>query len=196
MLKNKKINYKKYNININIIKDFSGGYITKCIYNIYNKYKKIYYVHLHNYTNYSILISNTKIKNLVKKVYKNNMLAFSVIERGNLMSLYKIYNYVLLFNKKYKTNIKYIIGIEFYIYSKNYNKMFLYPFIVKNQKGYKNLLKLCYYSKNINNICCIKKKYIKKYYKGLIYLSGGIKSKFYYLIKNKINIKKFKKEIL
>ncbi|WXB47311.1 MAG: DNA polymerase III subunit alpha [Candidatus Shikimatogenerans sp. Tmey] len=196
LLKNNKNFCKKYNINKNIIKNFSGGYNSKYLNNICKKDNNIYYIHLHNYTYYSILLSNTKIKDLVKKVYRNNMPAFSVIERGNLMSLYKIYNYVLLFNKKYKTNIKYIIGIEFYIYSKKYKKFFLYAFLSKNKRGYKNLLKLCYYSKNITNICSIKKKYIKKYYKGLIYLSGGIKSKFYFLIKNKINFKKINKEIL
>ncbi|XBT18433.1 MAG: DNA polymerase III subunit alpha [Candidatus Shikimatogenerans sp. Tduv] len=205
LIKNNKINYIKYNIDINDInkiKIFNGGYYSnKIIINNYfkNSYinnKKFFYAPLHNYTNYSLLISNTKIKKLIYKIYKNKINYFSVIERGNLMSLYKIYNYVLDFNKKYNVNIKYIIGIEFFIYTNNnYSKAFLHPFLVKNQTGYKNILKLCFYSKNINNVCYINKKYIKKYHKGLIALSGNNKSKFFHLIKKK-KYKKFIEEIL
>ncbi|XCC45377.1 MAG: PHP domain-containing protein [Candidatus Shikimatogenerans sp. Ttur] len=153
-------------------------------------------MHLHNYTYYSILLSNTKIKNLIKKVYKNNMNAFGVIDRNNMISVYDVYNYLKKFNKKKHVNIKYIIGIELYIYNKNINKNYLHPFISKNKIGYLNLLKICSYAKFINKKNLISKKYIKKYNKGLIALTGNLKSKFNYLIYNQYNLIKIKKEFL
>ncbi|XBT18842.1 MAG: DNA polymerase III subunit alpha [Candidatus Shikimatogenerans sp. AspAUS03] len=184
LLKNKLINYKKLKINRKDIINFSGT--------TYIKNKK--FIYLHNYTYYSIFTSNININNLLEKIYKNKMSYFGIIDK-NLMGLYHIHNYVKLFNKNNKSNLIYIIGLEIYVYKNNKKKSYLHPFIVKNKIGYNNLLKICYYGIFKNNKIYIKKKYIKKYNKGLIALSGHLKSKFYYLLINN-QYKKLIKEMI
>lgn len=136
--------------------------------------KKISFFNIHNYTHYSILNSTIKIEDLILKSLKYKMKAIGIID-NNMMGTYNFITTI----KKFEKKIKGIVGCEFF-FKNSKNKKFSYILIAKNKIGYYNLIKLCSIQ-NLNNT-----KYIKKYKKGLIFLTGTLKSKIaYYIIKNK-----------
>ncbi|MDH3004825.1 MAG: PHP domain-containing protein, partial [Candidatus Shikimatogenerans sp. JK-2022] len=103
-------------------------------------------------------------------------------------------NQINLINKKKKI-ITGIIGCEINIKNKK-KKKFTHVLIAKNIIGYYNLIKISTNSFiKTNNENYVKKKIIKKYKKGLIFLTGTLNSEISYYLKNK-KIKKAKKKIL
>ncbi|MDH3005107.1 MAG: PHP domain-containing protein, partial [Candidatus Shikimatogenerans sp. JK-2022] len=154
--------------------------------------KKIFF-NIHNTTHYSILNSTIKIENLIKKAIKNNMLAIGICD-NNMMGAFNFIKTIKSSNKK----IKGIVGYKIYIKDKN-NNFFSHVLIAKNTIGYYNLIKISTYSRlnfcykidknKNNNIYYIDKKTIKKYKKGLIFLTGNLNSEISHNIIND-NIKK------
>ncbi|WGH25688.1 MAG: DNA polymerase III subunit alpha [Candidatus Shikimatogenerans bostrichidophilus] len=130
---------------------------------------------------------------MVEKAIKYNMKAVGITD-NNMMGTFNFIQKINSVNKK-KHIIKGIIGCEIFIKNKN-NKLFSHVLIAKNKKGYYNLIKICSYSFIYSeNIYYVKKCIIKKYKKGLIFLTGNLKSEIsYYIIKN--NIKKAVKILL
>ncbi|WOX79364.1 DNA polymerase III subunit alpha [Candidatus Shikimatogenerans bostrichidophilus] len=168
---NFKFNIKKFLLNIPI-------------YNNIKLNKKINYFNIHNHSDYSIFNSTIKIKDLIKKSIKYKMKSVGITD-NNMMGVYKFYEEINKINKVKKI-IKGIVGCEINIKIKN--KLYPYILIIKNIKGYYNLIKINSYSNiKTKNINYINIKIIKKYSKGLIFLTGTLKSEIsYYIIKNKI----------
>ncbi|MFW6025594.1 MAG: PHP domain-containing protein [Candidatus Woesearchaeota archaeon] len=137
---------------------------------------------LHLHTEYSLLDSTLKIKELVKKAKELGYTSISATDHGNLFSLLPFYKECI------ENDIKPILGVETYLpitdtlekdadNRKNYH-LCLYA---KNNEGYKNLLKIVslaytegfYYRPRVN------KAILKKYSKGLIASSACIQGEIY-----------------
>jgi DNA polymerase-3 subunit alpha len=112
------------------------------------------FVHLHNHTHYSLLDGASTIEGLVKAAADNDMPAVGLSDHGVMFGAIEFYK------KATKAGIKPIIGCEAYIVTKGsrfdktmqsekgsvgqgrgiYHHILL---LVKNEVGYKNLIKLC-----------------------------------------------------
>lgn len=133
------------------------------------------YVPLHLHTEYSLLDGAIKTKELCKFAKENNMPSVAITDHGVMYGVLDFY-----VNAK-SVGIKPIIGCEFYltngkIEDKNSNNREYFHLILlaKNNKGYKNLIKLLsishidgfYYKPRIN------KDLLEKYSEGLICCSA------------------------
>ncbi len=112
------------------------------------------FIHLHNHTHYSLLDGASTIEGLVKAAVENDMPAVAISDHGVMFGAIEFYK------KAKKAGIKPIIGCEAYIVTKGsrfdktmqsekgsgghgrgiYHHILL---LVKNEVGYKNLMKLC-----------------------------------------------------
>lgn len=134
------------------------------------------FIHLHTHSHYSLLDGLAKIDDLVEQAVKNKMPALALTDHGNM------YGAIEFYQKCEKAGIKPIIGTEAYVAldsmrdkrpgidSKRYHLVLL----AKNEKGYRNLLKLVsasnlegyYYKPRID------KEILRKHSEGLIGLSA------------------------
>ncbi|MFO7890065.1 MAG: DNA polymerase III subunit alpha [bacterium] len=146
------------------------------------------FVHLHNHTSFSLLDGACRIPEMIKKAKKDKMKAFSITDHGNMFGAVSFYNLMK------DSGLKPIIGLEAYIApqsrldrsSRGLNDVTSYHLILlaKNNKGYKNLLKLTsigylegfYYKPRID------KQVLEKYSEGLIVMSSCIKGEIPYKI--------------
>ncbi len=125
------------------------------------------FVHLHVHTQYSILDGASNIKNLVKKAVEFQMPALAITDHGNLFGVKEFLNAVSKHNNEEKKKrkeaeknnetyeprlIKPVVGCEMYVArrtrtdkdkdtkdDKSGNHLIV---LAKNEKGYKNLIKL------------------------------------------------------
>jgi DNA polymerase-3 subunit alpha len=134
------------------------------------------FVHLHVHTEYSLLDGLSRVKELTSYVKENGMNSLAITDHGAL------YGAIEFFKEAKKKEIKPIIGMEGYNTDidhrkkpekgkvKNYHLLLL----VKNEEGYKNLMKLTsiahvegyYYRPRFS------RETLKKYSKGLICTSS------------------------
>ncbi|MEW6455772.1 MAG: DNA polymerase III subunit alpha [Acidobacteriota bacterium] len=138
------------------------------------------FVHLHNHSEYSILDGAIKIDSLVEAAAKYHMPAVAITDHGN------IFGTVSFYHKALEKNIKPIIGAEVYIApSSRFEKKgkeeevtsYHLILLVKNEKGYKNLVNLLtksylegfYYKPRID------KELLQECSEGLIGLSSCLK---------------------
>ena len=130
------------------------------------------FIHLHNHTHYSLLDGLTKIDEFVQAAKEDGQEALAITDHGVM------YGVVEFFQKCKQAGIKPIIGVEAYLApnsrfdkilrsdEKNYHLLLL----AKNNKGYKNLIKLTtiahlegfYYKPRIDW------EILQKYHNGLI----------------------------
>ncbi len=142
------------------------------------------FVHLHTYSDYSLLKGMSPISQLTQKVAEETMPALALTDFGNLYGAMEFYTSVEKINQSIKTPIKPILGCEILI---NTNHAF-FPLLllVKNLKGYKNLIKListaCLKKKSTDPFPSIKKKVLENYKEGLIALSAGLEGEIACLI--------------
>ena len=103
------------------------------------------YVSLHNHTEFSLLDGAAKIDSLVSKACKCGMSHVAISDHGNM---YGVPKFVMTAKKK---GVKPVIGSEFYLAersrfekkgSDNENDTFHQILFVKNEAGYKNIVKL------------------------------------------------------
>ncbi|MGC8765768.1 MAG: DNA polymerase III subunit alpha [Brevinematia bacterium] len=134
------------------------------------------FVHLHNHSHYSVLDGISKIDELVEKTKEFGFNAVALTEHGNLFGVMEFYKSCK------KNNIKPIIGCEIYLspgsrFDKNKDEKYYHlVLIAKDQKGYKNLLKISstgylegfYYKPRVD------KEILQEYSEGLIVLTGCI----------------------
>jgi len=134
------------------------------------------FVHLHVHSHYSLLDGLSKIDDLLLRAKELGYSSLALTDHGNL------YGAIEFYKKAKKLDIKPIIGSEFYLAPrrrfdkifKTDSKNFHLTLLVKNEKGYKNILKLTtkawlegfYYKPRID------KDLLKEYSEGLICLSG------------------------
>ncbi|TSC74997.1 MAG: DNA polymerase III subunit alpha [Parcubacteria group bacterium Gr01-1014_30] len=144
------------------------------------------FTHLHTHSHYSLLDGLPKIDQLVERVKELGMDSLAITDHGN------IYGAVEFYKKAKQEGIKPIIGAELYqafeghtqerpnIDDKRYHLILL----VKNEKGYKNLVKLItrsflegfYYKPRIDE------ELLKEHSEGLIALSACLQGKVAQLI--------------
>ncbi len=139
------------------------------------------FVHLHLHSEYSILDSSSKIKDIIKKVKDNGQDSVAITDHGVM------YGVIDFYKEAKKNGIKPIIGSEIYVANtfkddKSANQDNFYYHLVllcENEKGYENLTKLVsigftdgfYYRPRVDI------ETLKKYSEGLIALSaclGGV----------------------
>jgi DNA polymerase-3 subunit alpha len=137
------------------------------------------FVHLHVHSEFSLLDGACRIKDLISKAKNNNMPALALTDHGVM------YGVIQFYKEAVANQIKPIIGCEVYVAphsrkdksnGKKESPSHLI-LLVKNKKGYQNLLQLVtksfregfYYKPRID------KEILKKYSEGLIGLSACLK---------------------
>ena len=101
------------------------------------------FVPLHIHTEYSLLDGMIKVEDLVKYASENELPGIAITDHGVMYSAIEFYELA----EKYKINP--LIGCEFYVHSGDIkihdpanNPLYHLILIAKNNKGYKNLIKL------------------------------------------------------
>ncbi|MBI4387799.1 MAG: DNA polymerase III subunit alpha [Candidatus Omnitrophica bacterium] len=147
------------------------------------------FVHLHCHTQFSLLDAASKIPNLLKRAVELKFPALAMTDHGNLFGAVHFYEEAM------KQGIKPILGMEAYIapssrFDKNAHGVkeasYHITLLVKNETGYRNLLKLSsasylegfYYKPRID------KEILRKHHEGLIVLSGCLKGEVPYFAWN------------
>ncbi|MCH1484904.1 MAG: DNA polymerase III subunit alpha [Flavobacteriaceae bacterium] len=157
------------------------------------------FTHLHNHSQFSMLQSTIKIKDLVDKASEMKMKAVAITDLGNMMGAFRFVDAVKKKNKQIKefndknheknTFIKPIVGCVLNVCEDHLNKNFRdngyqVVFLAKNKNGYNNLSNLSSlaYTKGFYYVPRVDKKLILDYKDDLIVLSGNL----YGEISNKI----------
>ncbi len=99
------------------------------------------FVHLHNHTEYSLLDGAVSIQDLVNNARELDMPAVAITDHGVL------YGIIDFYRKAKKAGIKPILGCEVYLTPNSHQKkdsreLYHLVLLVKNKKGYHNLIKL------------------------------------------------------
>jgi len=153
------------------------------------------FVHLHVHTDYSLLDGACSIGKLGDLASQFKLPALAITDHGNMFGAIEFYRMME------KRGIKPIIGEEMYVAPTSMKQKktvegissFHITVLVKNEKGYKNLMKLSslayiegfYYKPRID------KDILREYSEGLIGLSGCLKGEIpYYILKG--NLKRAK----
>ena len=139
------------------------------------------FVHLHLHTQYSLLDGGIRIDRLFERAKELKFDALAITDHGNLFGAVKFYQ------EAKNASIKPIIGCELYVApGSRFDKSavrggadaaYHLTVLVKNEKGYKNLIKLVslgylegfYYKPRVD------KELLREYSEGLIALSGCLK---------------------
>ena len=157
------------------------------------------FTHLHNHSQFSMLQSTIKIKDLVDKASEMKMKAVAITDLGNMMGAFRFVDAVKKKNNQIKefndknheknTFIKPIVGCVLNVCEDHLNKNFRdngyqVVFLAKNKNGYNNLSNLSSlaYTKGFYYVPRVDKKLILDYKDDLIVLSGNL----YGEISNKI----------
>jgi len=140
--------------------------------------KKSDFIHLHTHCHYSLLQGLSMISDLVSKAREYNMDALALTDYGSM------YGAITFYKECLSQNIKPILGIDAYMafrtmHDKDHgidNKRYPFTLLVKNQTGYKNLLKLVTqsYVKGFYYRPRMDKNLLREYSDGLICMSGPI----------------------
>ena len=134
------------------------------------------FTHLHVHTHYSLLDGLSKIPKLLDRVKELGMDSVAITDHGNM------YGVVEFYNKAKERGLKPIIGCELYMATRRLqmkeshldNTSFHLTALVKNEEGYKNLIKLVsvaqlegfYYKPRID------KELLKEHHTGIVFMSG------------------------
>ncbi len=147
------------------------------------------FIHLHVHTYYSILDGQSPIKRLVDKAIGNGMRGMAITDHGDMFGVKELYNYCNDINKKRKEEgkepFKPIFGCEMYVARRNKENMEKDKgdmsgnhliVLAKNEKGYKNLIKLVSLSWTDGFYMRPRTDHndLKKYHEGLIICSACI----------------------
>ena len=149
------------------------------------------FTHLHNHSQFSMLQSTIKIKDLVDKAFEYNMKAVAITDLGNMMGAFRFVDAVKKKNRvireinesseEKKSLIKPIIGCVLNICEDHLNKNYRdngyqVVFLAKNKNGYNNLSKLSSlaYTKGFYYVPRVDKNLVLEYKEDLIVLSGNL----------------------
>ncbi len=142
------------------------------------------FVHLHVHSDYSFLDGACRIGALTKKVAGLGMRACALTDHGHLLGAIEFYDAAL------KAGIKPILGLEAYVapksrFERKEVKGLKEPhhhltLLVRNEKGYRNLLKLstASYQEGFYQKPRIDKELLAAHHEGLVALSGCPNSEF------------------
>ncbi len=154
------------------------------------------FVHLHNHSQFSVLQSTIKIKDLVAKAAEFQMPAVALTDHANMMGAFRFVNEIKAHNKKVEaqevgteteeipeklSKILPIVGCEFFICEDHQNKTvkdygYQVVLLAKNKNGYRNLSKMSSlaYTDGFYYVPRIDKEVIRKYSDDIIALSGNL----------------------
>ncbi len=154
------------------------------------------FVHLHNHSQFSVLQSTIKVKDLVASAASNNMRAVALTDHANMMGAFHFVKEVKAHNAAVRnsiaeaaktgetsteTEITPIIGCEFFVCEDHLNKNqkdygYQMVFLAKNKKGYHNLAKMASiaYTDGFYYVPRIDKSIVEKYKEDLIVLTGNL----------------------
>jgi len=154
------------------------------------------FVHLHNHSQFSVLQSTIKVKDLVAAAASNNMRAVALTDHANMMGAFHFVKEVKAHNagvrdrmneavEKGETSaeleITPIIGCEFFVCEDHLNKNqkdygYQMVLLAKNKKGYHNLAKMASiaYTDGFYYVPRIDKSIVEKYKEDLIVLTGNL----------------------
>ena len=147
--------------------------------------------HLHNHSQFSMLQSTIKIKDLVEKASEYNMKAVALTDLGNMMGAFRFVDAIKKQNKLIKEAnqegsnnkhlIKPIVGCVLNVCDDHLNKNYRdngyqIVFLAKNKNGYNNLSKLSSlaYTKGFYYVPRVDKNLVLEYKEDLIVLSGNL----------------------
>jgi DNA polymerase-3 subunit alpha len=161
-----------------------------------SRLKDVPFSHLHNYSQFSILQSTTKIRNLVNKAGEMGSPAVALTDAGNMMAAFHFVSDVLSYNKGVekerakaeengepfdKKTLIPIVGCEFNVCKDRLDKSnkdngYQVVFLAKNKKGYHNLAKLSSiaFTEGFYYVPRIDREVIEQYKEDVIVLSGGL----------------------
>ncbi len=152
------------------------------------------FVHLHNHSQFSVLQSTIKIKELVAKAAEMKMPAVALTDHANMMGAFRFVNEVHSHNKKVDAlqnensdqedisdKLIPIVGCEFFVCEDHKNKNikdygYQIVLLAKNKNGYKNLSKMSSlaYTDGFYYVPRIDKKVIQEYAEDIIALTGNL----------------------
>jgi DNA polymerase-3 subunit alpha len=139
--------------------------------------------HLHNYTQYSVLQSTTKLDALIKKAAEYKMPAIAITDIDNMMGAFHFVSKLEKFNadKEPENQIKPILGVELKVVDDHTDKSkknngYTTIFLAKNKNGYQNLIKLSSlaHTEGYYYVPRIGRDFVAKYKDDIIVLSGGL----------------------
>jgi DNA polymerase-3 subunit alpha len=142
------------------------------------------FVHLHVHSDYSFLDGACRLGALAKKVAALGMRACALTDHGHLLGAIEFYDAAM------KAGIKPILGLEAYVaprsrFDRKEVKGLKEPhqhltLLVRNEKGYRNLLKLssASYKEGYYHKPRIDKELLAQHHEGLVALSGCASSEF------------------
>ncbi len=153
------------------------------------------FTHLHNHSQFSVLQSTIKIRDLVRCAAEHNMPAVALTDHANLMGAFHFFTEVGLHNRTVKeqnaaaqnngtaavTELKAILGCEFYVCEDHTNKNvkdygYQVVFLAKNKKGYHHLAKMSSiaYTDGFYYVPRIDRRIVERYKDDLIVLTGNL----------------------
>lgn len=154
-----------------------------------NLLKDVPFVHLHNHTQFSVLQSTIRIKELVLEAARYNMPAVALTDHGNMMGAFHFVKEVSGYNNSLteedkavgKREIVPIIGCEFFVCEDRTNKShkdngFQVVMLAKNKEGYQNLAKMSSiaYTEGFYYVPRIDREIVQRYKGGIIVLTGNL----------------------
>ena len=162
--------------------------------------------HLHNHSQFSVLQSTIRVKNLVKRAAEMECPAVALTDSGNMMAAFRFVKEASIYNKTIdaerkaaeekgesfaKKNLIPIVGCEFNIcrdHTEKSNKDNGYQvvFLAKNKRGYHNLAKMSSiaFTQGFYYVPRIDRAIVEQYKEDIVVLSGGINGEIQNLILN------------
>ena len=129
------------------------------------------FVHLHLHTEYSLVDSTIRIKQLLQRVRELGMPAIAVTDQHNLFSLVKFYQ------AAEQAGIKPIVGADVLVRApEDPSSLSRLVLLCQNRIGYLNLCRLlsrAYLEGQQHGVAQCEHHWIAEYAEGLIALSGG-----------------------
>ncbi len=145
------------------------------------------FVHLHNHSQFSVLQSTIKIKDLVSMAAEHGMPAVALTDHANMMGAFRFVKEVATYNKQLSAGevkrqpLIPVIGCEFYVCEDHLNKStkdygYQIVLLAKNKKGYQNLAKMSSlaYTDGFYYVPRIDKRIVEQYANDLIALTGNL----------------------
>ncbi len=161
--------------NFNDVKQIKTSSTLNTDTNIVDSLINTSFTHLHNHSEFSILQSTTKVRELIIKAKEQGMDAVALTDHGNMMATFHFVRDAI------KEGIKPIVGCEFNLCSNRTKKDgkedgFQTVLIAKNKNGYQNLIKLASYAntEGFYYVPRIDRALLLEFKTDLIALSGGI----------------------
>ena len=142
--------------------------------------EKSCFVHLHNYTQFSVLQSTTKIEELISLTAKYKMPAVALTDKANMMGAFAFVESVSNYNKKHRTNIKAIVGCELNVCKNHTDRSkkdngYQIVMLAKNKNGYHNLIKMSSiaYTRGFYYVPRVDRQIVEQYKQDIIVLTGN-----------------------